>query len=55
MPNPEDRKPNWPAKPNYTSPLPKSSDSGKIPPRTQIHQANNLPHSPSPRPLKKEA
>lgn len=51
MINPENKKPNWPVKPSFTKPLPSSNDSKKIPPRTQIHSVNNLPHSPSPRSL----
>lgn len=52
MMNPENKKPNFPVKPKYTSPLPKSSDARKIPPRNHLPAANGLPGSTGPRPLK---
>ena len=48
--NPENKKPNWPSKPDYTSPKP-NANSKTIPPRTQMKAVNGQPHSPSPRPL----
>lgn len=48
--NPENKKPSWPCQPKYTSPTP-NKNSKSVPPRTQIHAANGLPHSPSPRSL----
>jgi hypothetical protein len=51
MINPENKKPNFPAKPNYTKPLPKSSDARKIPPRDHLPAINGLPGSTGPRPL----
>lgn len=46
--------PNWSKTPKYTTPLPSSSDAGKIPPRDQIKDFAGLPNSSMPKPLKIE-
>jgi hypothetical protein len=50
MNNPESKKPNWPAKPVFSKPLPKTSPA-TIPPRDHLPAANGLPGSTGPRPM----
>lgn len=46
--------PSWSKEPKWTSPMPKSSDAGKIPPRDHVNEFHGLPASTMPRPLKIE-